>query len=194
MEESARIVELDFTVQIVLNGKRQVTGIWAGDVVEAFRPAVHEAVKRYGTELAKDADVVITNPYPRNMQDSGLGWARSSLRPGGTAIDLCQLPLGRYTLHYLNELNNYTGESFWDNRRYFGGSRRDPIPDAGQIIIYSQYLQRRDMTRYPEGRVKLCRTWDEVLKLLEKAHGPSTKVVVYPYIGTQHRPLTLDSP
>ena len=194
MEETARLVRLDFTVQTILNGRRQITGIYAGDVVDAFRPAVHEANKRYGTELAAgNPDVVITNPYPRNMQDAAtFGWA-GNLREGGTVIDLCQMPLGRYTIHYFNERRDYTGQSAWDNRNFSFGRRRDPVPKAGQIIIFSQYLQYRDMLAFPEGRVKLCKTWDQVLALLQKAHGPSTHVAVYPYVGTQHHPLTIDS-
>ena len=102
---------------------------------------------------------------------------------------------GRYTLHYNNRLHDYTGASFWENpSRQFGHNRRDPAPKAGLIIIYSQYLQYRNMTQYPEGRVHLCRTWDEVLALIEKAHGPSTSVGVYPYVVIQHRPITIDGP
>ena len=196
MEEAARMAGLDFSVQVIINGKRQVTGIYAGDVVDAFRPAVHEANKRYGTELVQNSDVVIANPYPRNMQDEpGLDWCNSSLREGGTAIGMCQMPLGRYTLHYKNRLHDYTGASFWENpSRQFGHNLRDPVPKAGLIIIYSQYLQYRNMTQYPEGRIHLCRTWDEVLALVEKAHGPSTSVGVYPYVGIQHRPITIDGP
>lgn len=188
MEESARMAGLDFTVQLVLNGKRQIIGVYAGDTVDAFRPAVHDANKRYRTEFAKNADVVIANGYPRNMQEYGFEWAGRSLKPGGTSIVVWQMPLGKYTIHYYNERRDYNGKSFWENQY-----SRDPLEKAGQIIIFSQYIQRRDW-HYPDKKVHLVKKWEDALALLEKAHGHSTSVAVYPYIGVQHGPITLDRP
>ena len=179
---------LDFTVQLVLNGKRQIIGLYAGDVVDAFRPAVHAGNKFYHTDIAQNADVVIVNCYPRNMQEYGFDWARRSLRPGGTAILVWQMPLGKYTIHYWNERRDYTGKSFWENRRV-----TQPLEQAGQILIFSQYVNQREMQRYSDKRVRLVRTWEDVLAALEQAHGLSTNVAVYPYVGIQHEPITLDT-
>ncbi len=194
MEDSARLAGLDFTIQVLINGKRQVIAVYAGDVVEAFREAVHDANKQYRTELARNADVVIANGYPRNMQETGFEWARRSMREGGTAIFVAQMPLGHFTIHYHNERASWNGESFWEKQASQAGTGRDPLKDAGQLILFSQYFQHRDMIRYPEGRVHLARKWEDVLALLKKNHGTSTNVAVYPYIGVQHEPIALDSP
>ena len=194
MEDSARLAGLDFTIQVLVNGKRQVIDVYAGDVVEAFRQAVHNANKLYRTELAQNADVVIANGYPRNMQETGFEWARRSMREGGTAIFVAQMPLGHFTIHYHSERANWNGESFWEKWDSQSTTGRDPLNKAGQLIIFSQYFQHRDMIHYPEGRVHLVKRWEDVLALLEKAHGTGTNVALYPYIGVQHEPITLDSP
>lgn len=190
MEEYANIAGLDFVTQSVGNGHRKIIRLWSGDVREAFRRGVPEAVKLYQTEPVKDADVVIANGYPYAIEEYGkFDWANWSLRPGGTAITIFQMPLGRLAMHYWGERNGFKNKSYWDSI-----SINDPVRNAGQMIIYSQYLHHRDLINYPKGRVVLCRTWDEVLKLVEKRHGAGTRCVVYPYVGIQHEPITVDQP
>ncbi len=189
MEESARLFGLDFSVQTIINGKREIIGIYAGDVVDAFRPAVEDANEKYKTVPVNNADVVIVNVYPGNLQVPGFEWASHSLRPGGTGIFIWQHPLGKSTLHYLDERQAFTGESFWEKTK-----EADPVVNAGQSIIFSQYIQRRDVMKYPKDKVKIAKTWEEVLALLKKAHGPSTNVAVYPYVGVQQEPIILDKP
>ncbi|GAH04344.1 unnamed protein product, partial [marine sediment metagenome] len=140
MEEVARRSGLDFSINTIMNEKRQPIGIHAGDVIEAFRSACHDAVKQYTTEIARDADVVIANCYPMVRDTSGFGFANQSLREGGTAIVIWQLPLVKSSIHYFAERRKYTGKSFWENQQV-----RDPVKKAGQIIVFSQYIQRRDM-------------------------------------------------
>lgn len=194
MEEAARLAGLDFTVQILINGKREVIGMYAGDTIEAFREAAHDANKKYHTDMAHDADVVIANGYPRNMQETGFEWAEPSMREGGTALFIAQMPLGHFTIHYHNERAEWNGHSFWELQAGKKMTGLSPLKKAGQLIIFSQYFQHRDVMQYPDGRVTLVKTWEDALTLLEKAHGPSSRVAIYPYIGVQHQPITLDSP
>ncbi|MFA6470732.1 MAG: lactate racemase domain-containing protein [Candidatus Latescibacterota bacterium] len=187
MEEYAYMAGLDFVTQSVCNGHRNIIRLWSGDLRAAFRRGVPEAAKLYETTPVKDADVVIANAYPYTIEEWGkFDWANWSLRQGGTAIAIFQMPLGRVPMHYWGERSGFRKKSYWDSVNI-----EDPVPNAGQIIIYSQYLHRRDL-HYPEGRVKLCRTWDEVLKLVEKKHGAGTRCAVYPYVGIQHEPITVD--
>ncbi len=43
-------------------------------------------------------------------------------------------------------------------------------------------------------KVKRVRDWSDALSLLTARHGPSTRVVVYPYAGIQHAPFRIDNP
>ena len=58
MEEAACLAKVDFTVQSIYNGTRQVVGIFAGDIIEAFRTACHQANRHYRTEVVKSDDGV----------------------------------------------------------------------------------------------------------------------------------------
>ena len=75
-----------------------------------------------------------------------------------------------------------------------GHGSRNPAGNAGQVIIFSQYAQYRNIMSYQDKKVHLVRKWEDALALLKKAHGNSTSVAVYPYAGSQHEPITMDSP
>ena len=186
MIEAARLAGLDFTVQLLLNGERKIIGVYAGDVVEAHEKAAIEANKLYETKLAQNADIVITNTYPRTTQETGYNWMNLSLRPGGTGIIIRQCPVGIIPDRYRPIRGTTGNSSFWDQQR-----TTDPIKQAGQVIIFSQYTPYRDIMNFPKEKYRIVKTWDDVLALLAKSHGPSTNVAIYPYIGVQHEPLSL---
>lgn len=188
MEEAARKAGLDFSINTIMNENRRPIGVHAGDVVDAFRSAAHDAAGKYVTEMPVGADIVVANSYPMSIQETGFGFANQSLREGGTAVVIWQSPFVKASMHYWSERNSFTGNSFWDNQ-----TQRDPVQKAGQIILYSQYVQRRDTMKFPNGRVKVVGSWNEVLALLEKSHPESTSGVIYPWAGYQHGPITLDT-
>ena len=45
MDEAARLANVDFSVQILYNGQRQATHVFAGDIVDAHRAACRVAVQ-----------------------------------------------------------------------------------------------------------------------------------------------------
>ncbi len=189
MEEAARMANLDFSVNTIMNENRRPIGIHAGDVVDAFRSAANDAAMKYETDMARDAaDVVIVNTYPMTNQETGFGLANRTLREGGTAVIIWQSPRVRASIHYWAERRDFTGKSYWDNI-----NKRDPVRKAGRVILFSQYVQRRDTINFPDGRVTVVQSWDDVLKILEKEHGESTEAVVYPWAGYQHGPVTIDT-
>ena len=63
----------------------------------------------------------------------------------------------------------------------------------GFSTVPQRHVNQREMQRYADTRIRLVRTWEDVLAALEQAHGPSTHVAVYPYVGIQHEPITLDT-
>jgi nickel-dependent lactate racemase len=188
MNEAARLADVNFSVQIVYNERRQPIGIFAGDVVTAHHAACSMANGVLRTPTANDADIVIANAYPRNRQASGvLSWARSSLRDGGSAIMIVQHPDAMSTIHYLNERRSYQGHGYWEAFE----EDRKPVEQAGQIIVYSQYMQKRDLDRLSAKHIRLVRSWDEVMNLLKAQHRTATRVAVYPYANIQHREVDL---
>jgi len=185
MEEAARLARLDMSVNIVMNGDRQVAGVHAGDVVRAHRSAVRVAHANYNTPLAQNADVVICNAYPQSVEaGKELKYANLSLRDGGSAVLVQDTPAGQRKIHY----------SGWKHdtrrlprRRPRGGL---PVRQAGQVIVFTRFPSKWDELEYsPE--VYFAKSWDEVLDRLTRVHGEGTKVAIYPTAALQHEPMEL---
>ncbi len=188
MEEAARLADVQFSVQVVYNEQRQPVDVFAGDIVSAHHAACRMANGYLRTPTAKDADVVVVNGYPRNRQAiRALEWASHSLREGGSAVLIAQHPDALSTIHYLGERWNYDGHPYWE--LLDPGS--PPVSQAGQLIVLSQYMHKRDVNRISAKHVKLARSWDDVTSLLEKHHGSEARVAVYPYANMQHQEVDL---
>ena len=189
MEEGARLARVDFTVQLVINGRRKVCGVFAGDVVEAHRAACRVANRNYRTAAVKNADVVIANAYPQSSQGGrGVSWIRESVRHGGTGVLVLQYPEGIHAWHYLLQPGYPAGKNYWDT------IARHPSKAAAQdfqLIVYSQYLARKSREEFPAGTLYAA-TWEEVARLLMMRHKGDARVAVYPATGVQHHEIDLD--
>jgi nickel-dependent lactate racemase len=188
MEEAAQLAQVQFSVQIVYNERREPAEIFAGDIVAAHHAACRMANGYLRTPTAPSADIVVANAYPQNRQASGsLGWARRSLREGGSAVLIAQHPDAMSTFHYLGERWRYDGHPYWDLME----SDRNPVRQAGQLIVFSQYMQKRDVNRISAKHVHLAQSWDDVIQLLQRHHRTEARVAVYPYAGIQHQEIDL---
>ncbi|WP_408955400.1 nickel-dependent lactate racemase [Natroniella sp. ANB-PHB2] len=67
IDESARLMGLDFIINVVQDLKEEVVGVFAGDLVEAHRAGCELAKDVYGVEIPK-ADIVITDSYPADIE------------------------------------------------------------------------------------------------------------------------------
>ena len=191
MIEAARLAGIDYSVQIVYNGKREPVAVYTGDIVDSHIEACRYANKHYVHEpvSSKEYDVIIRNSYPQARQ-AGVGPERG-MREGGSSIVILQNPMCRSTFHSLREHRWYKNASWWETfyRESVGGDRGE---STGQHIIFSQYVAKKDLINvYRQPNVKVARTWEEVLKYLEPAHRSGARVALFPYNQIQHTPLKL---
>jgi hypothetical protein len=100
---------------------------------------------------------------------------------------IAQHPDAMSTIHYLNERRRYDGHPYWDLLE----SNRKPVNQAAQLIVFSQYMQKRDVNRISAEHVRLAQSWGDVVRLLEMHHGNEARVAVYPYAAMQHREVDL---
>ncbi|MDP6453690.1 MAG: lactate racemase domain-containing protein, partial [SAR202 cluster bacterium] len=179
LENAARLAGLHFKVDAVLNNRREVVGLFAGDLVEEHRAGAELARELYTTETVEDADILITNSYPDESQLGRAFWCIGrSLREGGDVVVLSHSRDGQ-NLHQLSGRwgTDYGGRGFNPNR---GTPALDKV---GQMIIMSPILSNYDR---PNGDNVIWRkTWAETLAELASRHGPGTKVGVYPYAPLQ---------
>jgi nickel-dependent lactate racemase len=189
MEEAARLAKVDFSVQIVYNGERRVSAIFAGDIVEAFRSASRFAVGHYHTEVVAAPDVVVCNSYPQATQAKTNAWT-DSVREGGTAVLIIQHPQGISAMHYWGEhMQGQEGKSHLDVL----GAAKTPLPGGRRLIVFSQYADKRLRARFPEGAF-FTHAWFEVIGQIRSRHEGKIRVAVYPYAAIQHPQSRLDGP
>jgi nickel-dependent lactate racemase len=192
MIEAARRVGVDFSVQIVYNQDRRPVQVVAGDIVEAHHRAARYAVNHLATEYARNADIVVVNAYPKGAQlHEHFDWGARGLKDGGSIVVINQNPMGEFAWHYLDEERFNHGQSYFAQR----AARKRRFPQARQVLLYSQYLQARELDNpYFPPEVVGLRSWDEVLARLTREHRGDIEVAIYPYAGIQHGPARLDLP
>jgi nickel-dependent lactate racemase len=182
IEEAARMAGLQFKVDVVLNNRREVVGLFAGDLVAEHREGAELGRRLYRTETVKDVDVVVANSYPDEGQMWRAMWCiPTSLRESGTAVVLTHSDEG----YNLNQLRGRFGTNY-------GGRMYDPSrisnmqKKAAKVIVVARHLSKFEKDEVgPAEKVVWCRNWDEALKELMRDNGPGTKVGVYPYAPLQ---------
>jgi len=176
--EAARLVGVDFSINVVQNGTRQVLGLYCGDVFEAHIEACRYADKVICWDRDVndgDYDIVVSNSYPGSRY-SPIRFGRP--REGGTSISISQSPLGRH-MHYLHDSGLWNLEPWWIGNYH-------PRKADYRRIILSQYMSKALTINLED--VIIHPTWDKILPILEKEHKTGTKVLVYPYGSIAHRP------
>ncbi|MDZ7309630.1 MAG: lactate racemase domain-containing protein, partial [candidate division KSB1 bacterium] len=65
-ERVARHAGVQFAIQVVVNSRREIAGIFTGDIELAHRAAAAFAGKIYATPVPERADVALLNAYPKD--------------------------------------------------------------------------------------------------------------------------------
>jgi len=82
----------DFMLNVTLNQRREITGIFAGDLALAHRQATAHALRQCAVQVPKPVDIVITTAagYPLDLTFyqgiKGMDAAAPIVKPGGTII------------------------------------------------------------------------------------------------------------
>jgi lactate racemase len=174
-EDAARLVGLDITIDALFNGRCEVTDLLVGDPVLAHHEGVKLAKEIYATELAKDADVVVTNAYAKpNEAAIALMVALRSINPsGGTIVMVVDCPSGQI-VHFL--LRRF-------GKDYGGGQYvpRGGLPPQFRMIIMNPQpdLTSTDMFIDPSA-VIWAKDWPQVMSHLREFHPNGARVAVYP--------------
>ncbi|MCL5110563.1 MAG: lactate racemase domain-containing protein [Chloroflexi bacterium] len=183
IEEAARIAGLHFKVDAVLNNRREVVGLFAGDFVEEHREGVKLATEVYSTEVVKGAEVVVINTYPDECQFVRSTWCvPTSLNEGGDVVMVIQAHEGQNLHHYGGQFGTDYGGRGWSD-----GFRAKLLAKAGRVLVFAPFLSLYDRKElgWPNKDVVLCKDWGEVMAQLAERHGAGTKVAVYPYASLQ---------
>ncbi|MEM1658439.1 MAG: lactate racemase domain-containing protein [Candidatus Jordarchaeales archaeon] len=174
-EEAARMVGVDMVVNVLVDLKRNSTNIFAGDVVEAQREGVKEAMTHYRAQLVQSPDIVVSNAYSKASEATIAAWPAVLLKEGGTLVIVCNTPTGQVS-HYVH--------GRWGVKRVGGNLWLPPtriLDRAGRIIILSRYPEKQYWLEIaPKEKTLKVKTWEEALEELRNAHGDKPRVAVFP--------------
>lgn len=188
-EEAAKLIGLDFVVNAVVNHKREVAGLFAGNFIAAQRQAAEFARKAYGTKIPRkirqETDLLILNCYPLDSDPIQTGkalWPRQYFdRAYTVAINpACD----GIAYHGLYDRVNY--DRFLENRKSQPPDEERParIGKLNQTLVWSEHFGSNDFyQRHPEDI--LFRNWDELIGQLAGKLPKDAKVAVFPFSSIQ---------
>ena len=182
IEEAARLAQLDFVVDVVLNNRREIVGLFAGDPVAEYRAAATLAHQVYATKPLRECDILVLNAYPCDCKMDRALWATPvSLRNGGDVVLVACSQNGQSLHQILGRFGtDFGGRMFNPDQCYRCGD------EVGRLLVLAPHLSiyERSSLR-PPGEMIWCTTWPQILEMLKARNGPGAKVGVYPYVGCQ---------
>ena len=98
--EAAKIVGTDFVVNVVLNSRREIVKVFAGELESVFLAGIDLAKKMYMVEIPQQADIVIVSPgghpFDINLYQAhkALFFAEQATRLGGVIMLVAACPEG----------------------------------------------------------------------------------------------------
>jgi hypothetical protein len=175
VEEAVRRVGLDHIVNVVIAGRREVVGLFAGDMVEAHRAAARFAERLYQTPVGAPADVALFNAYPKdtellqanNALNAALSARTALLREGGVAVVATAASEGP-GYHAL----------YQPGARYYERPAHRYVADR-PVTVYCPHGRAVDLPpSFPAGTA-LHRGWPDVVRWVEARVGREPSLTVF---------------
>jgi nickel-dependent lactate racemase len=116
----AKMAGCDFIVNVCIDGKRKITGLWAGDMIKAWEEGVKFCRDVVRAGIPKPADVVVTScaGYPLDttwyQAVKGLTGALPIVRKGGTIVLAASLTEGLGSPEFRAMLDRYESTGAYD--------------------------------------------------------------------------------
>jgi nickel-dependent lactate racemase len=193
-EENTRIAQMagcDFIVNVCIEGKRQVTGLWAGDMIRAWEEGVKFCRDVVRAGIPKPADVVVTScaGYPLDttwyQAVKGLTGALPIVRKSGTIVLAASLTEGLGSSEFRAQLDRYEATGAYDRPSDSATCEMD----EWQLVMLKKVLQHCRVkvvsTGLPAEVLRRCRV--EPAESVEQAvadalaeYGPHATLAVIP--------------
>ena len=191
IENVVRSIGLDFIVNVVLNRRKEIVKVVAGDFVKAHRQGVEEAKKIYPASIPSKADIVVSDSNPSTYAIDL--WQASkviiasylAVKRGGTIITLAPCQEGVSSEH--PELAKFGHRPYDEVRKLVESGAMNDLNAAatsaqiGQILddkvkvaLYSEGISKPDTERL--GFEYVDNPQDAVDRALEK-YGSESKIL-----------------
>jgi nickel-dependent lactate racemase len=195
MEEIARKAKLDFSINLILNEKRDIVKAFCGDFIKSHRECVKEYEKIYGVKISEKADILILGSCPRDATFGHATFALYSAIPlvkeGGTIILVAPCldgPGNRLERLAFKELAYIEPEEIVKQIKEgiieASGGAFDycysKVLKRNRIILVSDNYKRNEAE---ELGVNYANSIEEALEDSFEYHGKDAKVTIAPYGG-----------
>ncbi|MGQ9630739.1 MAG: nickel-dependent lactate racemase [bacterium] len=191
----ARMAGADFSVNAIIDERRDVAGLFCGEIEESHRTAIKSFERYFVFDLEEKVDIVLTTSagYPLDktyyQAVKGLVGALGILKEGGTIVLAAECSEGLGSENFsrcLEDLRGYTSygdyieniskpENFvvdqWEVEELI------KVLKVADVMLYSGGLRPGDFKRTFTTRI---RSVEEGLELALKKHGPRSKIAVIP--------------
>ena len=188
IDEVGRIAGLEYIVNPLLNIEGGIMAMVTGHPEKAYYRGVEIAQELYGTEIPTEMDIVIANSWPKDTEGTQIrmglvpvrGTSRKVVADDGSLVIAAGCPEG---LGYHSVMGPGTLFRMRGSRSGAGGVVRQT---KALDIVFSPGLNRHDVRAQIGAHVQFCKTWPEVIATLERKHGATAKVCVFPCGSIQY--------
>jgi nickel-dependent lactate racemase len=188
LDEVASMVGLEYIVNPLLNEEGEIMAMVTGHPKEAFWHGVAIGKDLYATPMPTDLDVAVFNAWPKDTEGTQAGMALvpirgqpfNVLRDGGTLVlaSACSEGLGFHSVYGPGT----------DLRMRMGAVTQSGVSGTANVhtILFSPGMNEHDVRGFFGPDVRFCKTWPQVLEILEGMYGNSARACVFPCGAMQY--------
>jgi len=194
-----------FIVNAVLNEKTEIVKIFAGDPIEAHREGIKLAEEMYGVEVPKQADIVITDSYPMDIDfRQGFKCILNTMfgaRDGGTLIPILRCMEGVGSVKIPEQVPS--AEDMRDLAEHIPDDEilglaetlKMPVEEQFGLYIHFKLIRRNKLIVYaptiPKGLTASLgsppiRSIDEAIDKAKDVYGEKADILIFPAGGVTY--------
>jgi len=194
IDDIAGQIGLDRIINVTFNHKREIAGIFVGDLKKAFEEGVNYANENYSVEWIHDADIIITDAYPF---DTNLNFARdrgfwpiikANKKTTKIAIAMCPEGVGDHELfptsnslvkRVSRRIKNINIRELRDLKKKIFSIRNIIQRNKMDFFLLSDSINETDLKKsFPYAKV--YKKWDKILDIIKmKYNGKKPIVTIY---------------
>lgn len=192
IDEAGKIAGLNFIINIVLNDKKEIAELFAGDYLKAHRKGTKLIDKIYKVNVEERFDIVIASPggFPKDINlyqsQKGLEFASYIVKDGGIIILVaeCRDEIGNNVFEewIINSIGpNQIIERFNKEKFVIGGHKAYAfarIAEKSDILLVSS-IPRKNI-----GFIKCFSSIDDALKYAFEKIGKDASIAIMPYASS----------
>jgi nickel-dependent lactate racemase len=173
LSEVGKMAGLGYIVNPLLNPKLEIIELVAGDPDAAFAKGCELGADLYATQIPDSFDIGVFNAFPKDTElcQAPLAMiplantAKKPLKPDSTVVICAACPEGLGWHSVLGPGTALAGR---------------PGKPQHRTVVFSPGINKWDCSAKFGPEAIFCKTWPEVLAVLEKAHGAQAQVAVFP--------------